>query len=167
MKKAVAENCADPDKKINFVTHSLGGILVRDFLARNEVQNLGRVVMFAPPNRGSELADFLGKCRLLRFIFGPALVELGTDVKSVPRNLPPPDFALGVIAGNRSWNPIFAKIIPGADDGKVAVAATKLEKMADFVEVRSSHTFIFNSKTNLDFAKNFPRIRIVRKNKLM
>ena len=155
LRPAISENCSSPDKKINFVTHSLGGILVRDFLAKNELPNLGRVVMFAPPNCGGELADFLQKFRSFRFVFGPALAELGTNLKSVPRNLPLPDFELGIIAGNRSPNPILAKIIPGVDDGKVSVAATKLATMTDFVEVSSSHTFIFNSEKNLELVKNF------------
>lgn len=60
-----------PSKKIHFVTHSLGGILVRQYLSSNSVDNLGRVVMLAPPNKGSEVTDKLKDNFAYKMINGP------------------------------------------------------------------------------------------------
>ena len=121
--------------KIHFVTHSLGGIVVRKYLAENPMANLGRVVMVAPPNQGSEIADYLKDWRLYQATMGPSGQELGTDARSTPNRLGTVDFELGVIAGDASLNLFMSRIIPGADDGKVAVKRTKVDGMKDFIEV--------------------------------
>src|SRR6202167_1388243 len=102
--KAVADCEQDGAAKINFVTHSLGGILVRSYLARHTISNLGRVVMLAPPNQGSEVVDKLGWVFLFKWINGPAGNELGTDKNSTPNQLGPANFPVGIIAGDRSIN---------------------------------------------------------------
>lgn len=138
---AVAHCCADA-RRLHFVTHSLGGIVVRGYLARTRPANLGRVVMLAPPNRGSELVDELGEWPLFSWILGPTAAELGTRADSFPNRLPPVDFDLGVIAGTESVNPIGAALLPEGNDGTVSVASTRVEGMRDFVTVPASHTFI-------------------------
>ncbi len=129
--------------KIHFVTHSLGGILVRQYLAGNRPANLGRVVMLAPPNKGSEIVDRLGHTWWFKCINGPAGCELGTDEKSVPRSLGPADFPLGIIAGDRSLDPC-ALFLPRPNDGKVSVTSTRLDGMTDFRVVPHGHTFLMN-----------------------
>ena len=131
---------------VHFVTHSLGGILIRKYLSEHEIPNLGRVVMLAPPNQGSEVVDFYRNVPGFRALNGPAGLQLGTDGQSVPRRLPPVDFELGVIAGTRSVNLILSRFLPSPDDGKVSVASTKVEGMADHVTVRHSHPLIMRSK---------------------
>lgn len=128
--------------QIHFVTHSLGGIVLRQYLAERPIENLGRVVMLAPPNQGSELADKLKPNALYRFFTGPGGQQLGTDAASLPRQLPPADFDLGVVAGDRSLNPLFSNYLPGPDDGKVTVASTRLAGMRDFLVVHHSHTWL-------------------------
>ncbi len=129
---------------VDFVTHSLGGILVRDLRARHPQQPVGRVVMLAPPNGGSEVVDALGGCALFKLVTGPAGQELGTGADSVPARLGPVDFPLGVVAGRVSLNPLYSWLIPGEDDGTVAVARTRVAGMRDHVVVDASHTFIMH-----------------------
>lgn len=127
---------------LHLVTHSMGGILVRHYLAHHRLPNLGRVVMLSPPNQGSEVVDALCDNALFRWLHGPAGQELGTDPMSVPGQLGPVDFDLGVITGNRVIEPWFASMIPGVSDGKVSVESARVEGMQDFLVVPYSHTFI-------------------------
>ena len=136
-----------PDRKLHFVTHSLGGILVRQYLSHHEIDNLGRVVMLGPPNKGSEVVDKLRDFPGFHFINGDAGLELGTGESSVPNRLGAANFDLGIIAGTRSINLILSRMIAGVDDGKVSVERTKLEGMHDHLEMEVTHPFMMrNSK---------------------
>ncbi len=134
--------CSRTESDLHFVTHSMGGILVRALMARERPLNLGRVVMLSPPNKGSEVVDYFRDYTLFRKIFGPASLQLGTDPESLPNRLGPADFELGIITGDRTIDPVSSLIIPGEDDGKVAVERTKLEGMSDFRVMHLSHTYI-------------------------
>jgi len=131
-----------PGGKIHFVTHSLGGILVRQYLSQHEMSELGRVVMLGPPNQGSEVVDKLGNFPGFYFINGDAGLQLGTGELSVPNQLGRADFDVGIIAGTRSINLILSMLIPDSDDGKVSVERTKLEGMNDHISLPVSHPFI-------------------------
>ncbi len=146
--------CADAPK-LHFVTHSFGGIVTRAYVAERRPENLGRVVMLAPPNHGSPLADLVAGSSLLRFLAGPTAARLGTDPASFPNSLPPADFVLGVIAGTAARSPLGALLIDGDSDGTVPVASTRLEGMADFITVDERHTFIMRSGEVADQAVRF------------
>ena len=140
---------------IHFVTHSLGGILVRYYLEQNEIPNLGRVLMLAPPNKGTEVIDTFRHVPGFKVINGPAGLQLGTGKDSVPLMLGPVDYEVGVIAGTRTFNPILSQYLKNPDDGKVSVENTKVEGMTDFVMVPVSHPFIMKSRIVIDQAFSF------------
>jgi len=148
---AIGRAVADCQKagavKIDFVTHSLGGILVRSYLARHTIPQLGRVVMLGPPNQGSEVVDRLGSWWAFKKLNGPAGGELGTDKNSTPNQLGPANFCVGVIAGDRSINWINSRLIPGRDDGKVSVERTRLAGMADHLVLHATHPFLMRNRT--------------------
>ena len=131
--------------KIHFVTHSLGGILLRYQTKTATIPELGRVVMLGPPNQGSEIIDKTRDWPGFEMLSGNAGMQLGTDVDSMPIKLGPVDFELGVIAGTRTINVVASGMLPDADDGKVTVARTKVDGMDDFLTVGNSHRYITRS----------------------
>ncbi|EKD43776.1 MAG: hypothetical protein ACD_72C00122G0004 [uncultured bacterium] len=141
LKQIIVDKCPDKKKKIHFVTHSMGGIIVRHFLAENKLKNLGRVVMLAPPNQGSKMANVFSKIELTNHVAGPALKQLTTHKKSLPKSIAKPDYDVGVIAGKF--------------DGKVSAKFTKLDGMKDFLVVPSAHSFIMEWRDVIEAVKNF------------
>lgn len=132
--------------QIHFVTHSMGGILVRQYLSSSKIENLGRVVMLGPPNRGSQVVDSLKKLPGFKKINGPSGMQLGTSKASIPISLGRANFDLGIIAGTRSINLILSTMLPGKNDGKVSVENTMLEGMSDHIVLPVTHPFMMNKK---------------------
>ncbi|MEA3275023.1 MAG: alpha/beta fold hydrolase [Pseudomonadota bacterium] len=145
---------------VHFVTHSMGGILVRYFLSRQRPKNLGRVVMLSPPNRGSEAADHLQDSALYQWFNGPAGQQLVTGPDGLPAQLGPATFPLGIITGNQHsfFDAWLAEIIPGADDGKVAVERARVEGMTDFLVLPYSHPFIMDADEVIEQTLSFLRV---------
>lgn len=142
-------------EKIHFVTHSLGGIVVRCYLQDHRLPEGSRIVMISPPNHGSELADAFRNIPLFRWLNGPAGTQLGTGPDSVPNRLGPVRGEIGIITGDRTLNPIFSWMISGKNDGKVSVESARLDEMTDFIVVHSSHSFIMQNRIVLEQAAVF------------
>ena len=146
-------------QQLHFVTHSMGGILLRYYLTQEPINNLGRVVMLSPPNQGSEIADALKDNALYQWYNGPAGQQLGTEPDGFVAGLGPVDYPVGIITGNAHalFDVWFAREIPGDDDGKVSVERAKVKGMIDFLVLPYSHPFIMQKKAVADQAIHFLR----------
>lgn len=134
-------------RKVHFVTHSMGGILVRLYLQNNQLKQLGQVVMLGPPNHGSPLIDYARRLVGKNVFKQQAGMQLGCSKNGITQQLGAADFALGVIAGNRTVNPILSLIIGCKNDGKVSVESTKLAGMKAHITMPVTHAFMmFNDK---------------------
>lgn len=144
-----AEAFAGSVSRLHIVTHSMGGLLARALIAKSRPGNLGRVVMLAPPNGGSEIADRLGRLWAFRRFFGPAGAQLVTRRDAQTEALlGPVDYPLGIIAGDRSLYLIESLLwLPGANDGRVTVERTRVEGMSDHLVLHADHaTMMWNRK---------------------
>jgi hypothetical protein len=144
--------------KIHFVTHSMGGILLRYQQKQSPIPDLGRVVMLGPPNQGSEIMDKYNNWPIIAAIGGDAGAQMGTGSDSLPAKLGPVDFELGIIAGTGTINVFASAMLPNPDDGKVSVASTRVEGMDDFLIVGNSHRYIIKNdlvyRNTVAFLKN-------------
>ena len=143
------------DGPVHFVTHSLGGILVRAWARDHGGRVTGRVVMLGPPNHGSELGNLVARSGLLRAVLGPTAAELGTEPTSFANRQGPVTFAAGVLAGTKSRHPVGSVILQGANDGTVTVASARLPGMHDFATVHRAHSFIMGAPEVIHEVRRF------------
>lgn len=142
-------------ERIHFVTHSMGGILVRNYLQDQHIEELGRIVMLAPPNRGSEIVDTIGHWALFRAMMGPAGQQLGTGSNGIAAQLGPIPGEIGIVAGDRTLDPWLSWMIPGEDDGKVSLTSAVLPEMRDFLVVPASHPTIMRKRKVIEQVETF------------
>jgi pimeloyl-ACP methyl ester carboxylesterase len=145
--------CAESPNTVHFVGHSLGGLVIRTYLAERRPRNLGRVVLVGTPNGGTALVDRFRDWKAFDLL-GPTTASLGTDAQGLPASLLAPDYPVGVIAGvrGRDWNDHW---LPGPDDGLVAVESTKLEGMTDFIVLETGHSMMRYSSEVADQVVSF------------
>lgn len=136
----------NPSQLTHFIGYSMGGLLVRGILSKYRPTKLGRAVLLAPPNKGSEVADFLKNIWLYKTLYGPAGQQLTTDQTSIRHLFSPLDYECGVIAGSLSLDPFSSLLIKGKDDGKVSIESTKVEGMKEHIVISSTHTWFPHNK---------------------
>jgi hypothetical protein len=136
---------------VDFVTHSMGGIVVRSMLSDATGDALcpciGKIVMMTPPNKGSLLADFFSKITIVKWFMGPNLESLKTDSASLANTLPKcAGKEIGIIAGARFADAGYNPLIPGDNDGFLTQDQTRLGAEKDFLVVPEGHmTFMDNA----------------------
>ncbi len=142
--------------KLFFVTHSMGGLIARYYIAQQKPDCLEKVVMLSPPNSGSELANWLSETEVLaplfKTIFGPAGQQLRTDYAHIDTKI---DFPLGIIAGSKSINPLAPWVLEGEHDGIVPVERTKIEGMSDHIVIPATHSFMMFNNEVIEQALHF------------
>ena len=144
----------DGIEEINLVSHSLGSLVIRHYLAdtadpatgRQGDPRLNRIVMFGAPNNGAELAEKFGRNQVFKTVFGAAGTQLARTWPELEKNLAVPCCEFGIVAGGRGdergWNPFLS----GDDDGVVSVETTRLAGAADFLVLPVSHTFMMSNR---------------------
>ena len=146
----VASSLPPSDKKTHFITHSMGGIVLRCLAKERPDLVTGRIVMLAPPNQGSEIIDWLEDSPLGKCLFGPGGMNLSTE--GVRRDVPnfSDDQQVDVIMGRRSAVPFFGFLLEGENDGIVTVDGGRLPGVRNFEVVDADHTFMMGNREVLD-----------------
>lgn len=134
------------ENKVHYIGYSMGGLLVRALLNKKKPKNLGKVIQLAPPNHGSEVADFFKNNFIYKKLFGPAGSQLVTNFSKIDEICGKVDYELGILAGCKSLDPISSIILPKGNDGKVSIASTKLDGMKDHVVLSASHLLFPSNK---------------------
>jgi len=153
---SVAARLPQEPARLHFLTHSLGGIVLRCLVKTQRPANLGRAVMLGPPNQGSQLASRLRQTWYYKLATGPAGQQIGADQDSLPNTLGPVDFEVGVIAGTRTIDP-FRLLVGSESDGKVTLEETRVEGMADWWSLPRGHSFLMFDPVVIDQAAHFFR----------
>ena len=140
----------DPNLTVHLIGYSMGGLLIRMYLNKYKIKNLGKVIQLATPNQGSEVADFLKNFWLYKKIYGLAGQQLTTNQESIKKDMDKKiDYPLGIIAGTQCVDPICYFLLPKPNDGKVSVANTKVTGMTAHTVVNASHLFFpYNKKVH-------------------
>ena len=143
------------DQMVHFITHSLGGIIVRELLAGEVPWQTGRIVMLAPPNQGSEIVDWSKNHPVLRKVLGPAGQALGSD--GIPCELPalPADLQAAAVMGRRSSIPFFRKLLGPENDGIVSADKGRIHGLRGFSVIDADHTFIQMHPEAIQLCLNF------------
>ena len=129
-------------EEIHFVGHSMGGLVVRAYLAKQPDPRCTSLVMLGVPNQGADLAASMGGNPLFRLLYGPAGQQLATGDDCFAESLPTPKFPFAIISGGRGDGRGYNPLIAGDNDGTLAVECTRLAGAADFLTVSCMHSFL-------------------------
>ncbi|OWZ82707.1 alpha/beta fold hydrolase [Natranaerobius trueperi] len=137
--------------KIHLVGHSMGGLIIRNYLARNTIDNIGRCVLIATPNKGTKLADLLCLYSPINKIHKPLDVLVTYKKLLYESNS---SLELGIIAGTKSSWP-FSLLLKNDNDGRVEVESTKMSNAKDFLLLPFGHKDIHHRTVTAQYIDNF------------
>ncbi|NGX44031.1 MAG: hypothetical protein K1060chlam3_00189 [Candidatus Anoxychlamydiales bacterium] len=144
-----------PNEPINFVTHSMGGLVLRSAINHRECPieaKMGKAILIAAPNKGSVVAQKLSSSRLARLFFkNKAGSELMEKKDFDDLGVFSPDMSVLQIVGTLGISPWINE----KNDGKVAVSETKLDGIYKQIDVKASHSWICYSPTVIRHLKEF------------
>jgi triacylglycerol lipase len=156
--EAVKAYCRDGTRKVHFVGHSMGCLMIRQYLKSHHPENLGEVVFLAAPNQGIEYVDRFNDQLWFRKIFGNSARLLGVGEGNLPDQLGPAvGYAPGIIMGHQVRLPLLSRWLEGPDDGVVSVASGKMEGMREMIQVRCVHMNLPQNKPALRQTVHFLR----------
>ena len=155
----VVKNLPPTVKRIDFVGHSLGSLVVRRYLSgpldehwrvpENQMEyrqtfspdpRIGRFVMLGPPNHGAVIAErLIGNDPVRRFFTGRSGDELGSGWAEAAKSLGIPCCPFMIVAGGRGDSRGYSPLIPGDNDGMVSTEGTRLEGAEKWVQFRVGH----------------------------
>lgn len=151
-------NSLEGIQEIDLVVHSMGGLVVRSWIAQqSEIDSrIKRMVMLGVPNRGADMADRFRSNLLFKVIFGPAGQQLVTEENSdFIAALPTPPFPFGIIAGGRNTLKGYNPLIRGDNDGTVGVNSTRLPGAADYILLPVLHSFMMSDPETIAHTRRF------------
>ena len=134
---------------------SMGGIVTRYYLSKYKPSNLGKVILIASPNQGSELVQKFQTTKWIANILGPGCLQIAKN-STLLTSIAKPYYKVGIISADLSINPITSLFfLAGPDDGTVTVESTLLEDMTDHVTISSTHTMVLKHHMTFEQIKHF------------
>ncbi len=149
-------------EEINFVVHSMGGLVVRASLEDGHDPRIRRMVMLGVPNRGARMANLLQKNIFYRTLYGPAGQQLVDHEEGLIARLPTPAFHFALISGARGTANGYNPLVPGDDDGTVSLESTRLPGACDSMTVPTLHSILMGDKNVIASTDRFLRTGALR-----
>ena len=150
---------AERPDTVYFVTHSMGALVARSVYrhlsAINHRPYIHRIVMIAPPNKGTPVADFFIQSKIARLLGGPNLPNLITNPEEGACSYPIPDAETGIILGVRGGRKGFNIFLEDDNDGLILPKDALLGNEKDLVFVRANHTAILFKYFTIRYIINF------------
>ncbi len=143
---------------VSFVTHSMGALVVRSMYkyidSTSHFPFIFRIVMIAPPNKGTEMADIFSN-PTTEFLLGPNVKHMKTDSDSFANKLPIPTCEVGIIAGKKGKKPWFNPFLKEDNDGNVSVSLTTLGNEKDIAIITATHGLMTQQKKVIKLMNSF------------
>ena len=149
---------------IDFVAHSMGGLVVRSYMSgkgnksgfRPDPRRFGRVVFLGTPNYGTYTAQYHYQTNPLAKDFaGASLYEMGEGWKTFSRGLIAPPCPFGIIAGGTPDGKGHAGGLRGDDDGVIELSSTRLSGAADFKMLYYKHNELLSKPEPIEMVNTF------------
>ncbi len=150
----------EPYARLCFVGHSMGGLVIRAYLAGQNVHKADTCVFIATPHRGATLADQNKDTLLFRTFMGDdAALQLCTTSQFFKRLKPLDCQAIGTIVGGAGDGAGYSANIPGDDDGIVGVTEAHLHEETNSIRIAQGHTRLTFSDESIRLVLQFLKHR--------